>query len=155
MSKFANQPKIKIRYCGAKGRSGLSTLPRQWTGSNAGLTEDTPPDAWVDGQGTLNSPIINPYERCDLLFAGFIQVDVVTENGNWKHYKNNVLIPLRNWAQKSGASVVSREFSKVDNGYTAQVDVLETHQCREHAASAVLSNPIVTGEGRYLLLNYP
>ena len=95
-----------------------------------------PPDEWVDGGGTLGSEVTNPYEQCDLAFAGFIKLRVSDKNGNRRSMKKEVLTPLKNTGLWAEDAVQLDRFKRVKDGYVAVISIQTTY-CAQKVQDAV------------------
>ncbi|MBM4066180.1 MAG: hypothetical protein FJ266_11165 [Planctomycetes bacterium] len=137
LSKFANQPIVRVVSCNTKKKKqeGRTGLPRPWSGNESGESGG-PPDEWVDGGGTLGSEITNPYNQCDLEFAGFIKLRVNDKKGNRSSMKKEVLTPLKNAGLWAEDAVQLDRFKRVDDGYVAVISITTTY-CAQKVQDSV------------------
>ncbi|HHT9108269.1 MAG TPA: FG-GAP repeat protein [Candidatus Wunengus sp. YC64] len=153
LSKFANQPIVRVVSCDTKKKKqeGRAGLPRPWSG-NESEESGGPPDEWVDGGGTLGSEITNPYEQCDLEFAGFIKLRVNDKNGNRRSMKKEVLTPLKNSGLWAEDAVQLDRFKRVDDGYVAVISIQTTYCAQKVQDSVTLKYDKTSLSERSLVL---
>ena len=153
LSKFANQPIVRVVSCDTKKKKqeGRAGLPRPWSGNESGESGG-PPDEWVDGGGTLGSEVTNPYEQCDLEFAGFIKLRVSDKNGNRRSLKKEVLTPLKNSGLWAEDAVQLDRFKRVDDGYVAVISIQTTYCAQKVQDSVTLKYDKTSLSERSLVL---
>ena len=153
LSKFGNQPIVRVVSCDTKKKKqeGRAGLPRPWSG-NESEESGGPPDEWVDGGGTLGSEITNPYEQCDLEFAGFIKLRVSDKNGNRRSLKKEVLTPLKNTGLWAEDAVQLDRFKRVDDGYVAVISIQTTYCAQKVQDSVTLKYDKTSLNERSLVL---
>jgi len=137
LSKFGNQPIVRVVSCDTKKKKqeGRTGLPRSWSGAESGESGG-PPDEWVDGGGTLGSEITDPYNQCDLEFAGFVNLRVRDKKGNRRSMKNEVLTPLKNTGLWAEDAVQLDRFKREDDGYVAVISIQTTY-CAQKVRDSV------------------
>ena len=153
LSKFGNQPIVRVVSCDTKKKKqeGRSGLPRPWSGNESGESGE-PPDEWVGGGGTLGSEVTNPYEQCDLEFAGFIKLRVSDKNGTRRSMKKEVLTPLKNTGLWAEDAVQLDRFKRVKDGYVAVISVQTTYCAQKVQDSVTLQYDKTSLNERSLVL---
>lgn len=89
-----------------------------------------------DGQPS-SVPIEDPYQRCDLEFAGSVHLIVSSRAGNYKSFKKDVISPLKEkYIDPEGfGNEVKFNYRSFQGGYFATVFV-ETHECTSNVVGS-------------------